>query len=65
MGPGLKPGALCSVPAPPGLVEGQDNCSHVAEPQLHLLQKGKCCPAYFTGGFKSLVKERVGRGGVL
>lgn len=59
-GPWAATWGLCSVPAPPGLVEGQDNWSHVSEPQLHRLQNSKCCPACFPDGVKNLVKEQMG-----
>lgn len=49
-GPGLRPWALDCVAAPPPLSGGGDKQPHTPEPQAHLLQHGKCCPAYFLAG---------------
>ena len=41
---------MLSLPTPPTqLAERWDSWSH---------QEGRCCPAYFTDGFKNLVKEQ-------
>lgn len=59
MDPGLRPWTLHSASAPLQLSERGDNQSHMPEPQFHLLQIGKCCPAYISDGFKNLVKEKI------